>query len=115
MPLISSLVAPCHITRSHPNSPNDYPLNTPNTRKRQQLDYARLHNGPPRGASPTLISLIQNTAPVAQMCPRYRPRTRPPYTRQNKPLFLPEHDPLLGLSSTVITIDSNTPSSLLPK
>jgi hypothetical protein len=114
----ASPTTPGRVIRSRPDTPNTNSPSTPETRKRQRVDYLRLHNGPPRGASPTPLSPQQITAPsapVARMLPPSRPRIRQPRTRpsgrQNTPLFLPERDPILAPSSTVINVDSNTPGS----
>ena len=122
MPSPVSPMTPGRIIRSCPDTPNtNLPL-TPNTRKHQRINYLRLHNGPPRDAPPTSTSSQQITAssaPVARMLPPLRPRIQQPRTRrsrcQNTPLFLPECDPILTPLSTVININSNTPSSSQPR
>jgi hypothetical protein len=78
LPLLRPLDASSDLVPTHPilNSPS-----TPNTRKRQRIDYLPLHNGPPRGAPPTTTSPQQITAPsapVARMLPPSWPRIPQP-------------------------------------
>ena len=78
MPPTTSPVTPRRVTRSCPGTPNDEVTNTPNTRKRARLDYARLYNSPLRNTLPTPAASLRNPAPIAQIPPHRRSRTSQP-------------------------------------
>lgn len=117
-------ITPRHVTRPRPDTPSETSPSTPNTRKRQRVDYVRLHNGPPRRVSPTPTASQpspRRPAPIAQiqsLTPRFqsRPPSRVRHNRhaKNTTLFLPEREPTLSASSAIITVDSS-PSGPQPK
>ena len=85
------------------------PTTTPNTRKRQRIDYAQLHN---RGRSttptpaPTYTPTVsQHPDPIAQMLPQSRPRMQPRDPLRPRPLFVPTgRQPVLQPSTTTIEV-----------
>lgn len=91
---------------------SDTPLETPNTRKHQRLDYAQLHS---RGKtpSPAPVSTVspnrRRLAPMARI-QSLQPRAQLVSNIQPRPLFLPDREPILQPSRTVVEVTdpSNT-------
>ena len=100
------------ISTDHPlDTPQGSPITTPNTRKRQRIDYAQLYNS--RGTTPTPVipspqQSPRRQAPLAQIVAPRPPRIRPPQaTRTSRltPLFDPRgRSPISHLRQNVIEV-----------
>ena len=100
-----------------PGTPTQDSLRTPNTRKRQRVDYSQLHNRG-REPTPTPTATITPNRPrpaaltrVGAQAPRTHTR-QPTLDRsgrvQRPSLFLPDRDPILQPSSTIIQVAKPT-------
>ena len=107
---------------SHEGTPIGSPTTTtPNTRKRQHVEgYYRDLNNRRRSVTPILQSTSRNTpsyrslTPSLRRSPRNTQRATPPRIDprtkrfERRPLFLPEHEPILQPCSNSITVDHYT-------